>query len=776
MRKIILLITILFNSYLFSQFQFIGSEEYGRIFSLTYDKNVENRVYALTQGNHILVSGDNGMTWDVLYSHPMQGELEQLKFISSENSLSFTSKNLGTHAFDPTELNYGLYIYDLESGVITKTFQLPGQAGSVRESIRAYSIWENDTDIALVVQDYIIAPTFRFSKVHYTTNGGETWAEVYYSGDNLDYFPDNVAISPDNSEKLFIARGMSFQESSGGLLISEDGGQNWTEKLPGICFTPITFHPENPQEIWLGSGQSSGNDHFQGLYKSSDGGETWNLIPIQWTPYIGDNIRAIEFNPSNLNNIIILEENEIVISNDGGESWELYTHPEADNTTEGYYDGRNVSFNPFNENEVFINSAFFPLFSTDKGISLQRLKTPFFREFGNVRYFNNGGSEHLYYGAQNGFVHQNVQNMEENGYGLIPLNSNSFVPNIMLHIDKNIEGRIYAFHPPFQLKVSNDHGETQNTILSVTKNECNAVSTLPDNQNIIYASLCVTGEEVEIQKIDFSNINAPQVTGINTPQANGRVMNIHFDTANSNNIIATQGGRVYRSANGGVTWSNSSNGLDILHQDSDLIMKLIQNPSNPEHFTIATSKGIFRSSDNGETWEQIHTSFSNNIAYSGQTIIATTCEIDGRQVEIVCSKDNGATWESIDGELFTPINLSNLFSSTDFYFYDNFVDIYIGTSGLGVLKHTLDLTTLKIINSELIGKKSSVIYPNPAKGIVNIQSTEEIKSVEIYSLSGQKILTSFSGQVDVSHLSKGIYIVKIQLQNGKTETHKLIKN
>ncbi|SRX74703.1 T9SS type A sorting domain-containing protein [Aequorivita antarctica] len=766
MKKFTLLVIIFLGSYsyLFSQFQVIGSSEYGRIFNLTYDKNVEDRVYAITQGNHIIFSNDNGFTWDILYAHP-EGELDDLKFISSENALSFVTKN--------TE-NYGLYIYDLDSGAITKSFYVPEQGD--RERIKAYSIWEGDTDVALVIQDYKI-DFFSYSKVHYTIDGGENWTEVYYSNDNLDYFPENVAISPDNQEKLFIARGISFQDSAGGLLISEDGGQTWTEKLTGICFKPITFYPENPQEIWLGSGIGYGNDHSEGLYKSIDGGETWNLISIPWTPYIGDNISVIEINPSNLNNIIVLEENEIAISNDGGENWDLFIHPDVDNNVEGYFSGRNASFNPFNENEIFINSTFFPLFSTNKGVDLERLKTSFFKEQGNLKYFNKNGAEHLYYGVQYGFVHKNLQNMEEDAYNLTPLNSQSFTPNTVLHIDKNIEGRVYVFSPPFDLKVSENHGEDQNIIYTVAnKNEFNAVSTLPNNQNIIYVSFSFNGDIAEIKKIDFTNINSPQITNITVPQINGRVMNIHLDPTNSNSILISQGGRIFKSFDGGSSWINSSIGLEVLNEESDLIIKLIQNSSNQQNFTIATSKGIFQSFDSGETWGQIYNSFSNNIAYSEEGIIATTSNPDGTHLEIIYSQNNGQTWENIEGGSFTPINLSHVFSSTDFHFHENFADIYLGTSGLGVLKYILDLTTLKIIDVDLIGKKSTAIYPNPTNDWVNIQSKEEIKSIEIYNLAGQKIITNTSTRTNVSYLNKGIYLVKILLMDGRTEVHKLIKN
>ena len=51
----------------------------------------------------------------------------------------------------------------------------------------------------------------------------------------------------------------------------------------------------------------------------------------------------------------------------------------------------------------------------------------------------------------------------------------------------------------------------------------------------------------------------------------------------------------------------------------------------------------------------------------------------------------------------------------------------------------------------------------------------EVKSVEIYSLEGQKVLTSKTKNVSIANLPKGIYLVKIQDVDNAVSTQKLIK-
>lgn len=68
-----------------------------------------------------------------------------------------------------------------------------------------------------------------------------------------------------------------------------------------------------------------------------------------------------------------------------------------------------------------------------------------------------------------------------------------------------------------------------------------------------------------------------------------------------------------------------------------------------------------------------------------------------------------------------------------------------------------------------------VIYPNPTNDILNIETTLELKSIEIYSIQGQKVLKSNQKQISVANLSSGMYMVKIQDSENNVATRKIIK-
>ena len=58
------------------------------------------------------------------------------------------------------------------------------------------------------------------------------------------------------------------------------------------------------------------------------------------------------------------------------------------------------------------------------------------------------------------------------------------------------------------------------------------------------------------------------------------------------------------------------------------------------------------------------------------------------------------------------------------------------------------------------------IYPNPAHDIINIITEEAVISVEIIDISGKIVAQTTNSSIDISHLHKGFYLVKINTERG----------
>lgn len=73
------------------------------------------------------------------------------------------------------------------------------------------------------------------------------------------------------------------------------------------------------------------------------------------------------------------------------------------------------------------------------------------------------------------------------------------------------------------------------------------------------------------------------------------------------------------------------------------------------------------------------------------------------------------------------------------------------------------------INSEV------TIYPNPTSDMLHVHATDKVKSLSLYSLNGNLVITSHDSVLDVRELAKGFYIYSIELVSGERVFGRLMK-
>ncbi len=84
------------------------------------------------------------------------------------------------------------------------------------------------------------------------------------------------------------------------------------------------------------------------------------------------------------------------------------------------------------------------------------------------------------------------------------------------------------------------------------------------------------------------------------------------------------------------------------------------------------------------------------------------------------------------------------------------------------------LTYENTVSSNKMGTGSARVYPNPATNMISVMG-EEVKSVEIFSIVGSRVLVSNNSTINVSSLSKGTYIAKVYTVNGEISISKFNK-
>jgi photosystem II stability/assembly factor-like uncharacterized protein len=197
---------------------------------------------------------------------------------------------------------------------------------------------------ALPAEDYFMTrnyPDTRFSVNAYTkalrqakeqlafrnnpTGFDEDW--IVRGPANIGARINTIAVHPDNEDIIMVGF------ARGGVWRTENGGENWEPLFDDQLFLAIgdiEYDPSNPDIVYVGTGDPNISAHpgiGDGLYKSIDGGDTWEHLGL--TPQ--RIISRVIVHPTNSDIIYVgamglpFERNNdrgLYRTTDGGETWE----------------------------------------------------------------------------------------------------------------------------------------------------------------------------------------------------------------------------------------------------------------------------------------------------------------------------------------------------------------------------------------------------------------------------------------------------------------------
>lgn len=146
----------------------------------------------------------------------------------------------------------------------------------------------------------------------------------------------DIAVNPTDFKEFYIGA------AAGGVWKTSNGGITFDpifENEGSYSIGCITIDPNNPNIIWVGSGENNNQrsvSYGDGVYKSVDGGKSWKNMGLKTSEHIG----RIVVDPRNSNNIFVAAygplwsaggERGIYQSTDGGKTWNRILHV-SDNT------------------------------------------------------------------------------------------------------------------------------------------------------------------------------------------------------------------------------------------------------------------------------------------------------------------------------------------------------------------------------------------------------------------------------------------------------------
>lgn len=275
-----------------------------------------------------------------------------------------TSAHSGVFRSDDQGQTWEMMNNGIDEGLSVRGFTVePGNSNVVYVSGEVPShIWAGESTLGAGGMDLVMGFVYK------TEDGGENW-RLLWNGENL---ARHVLVDPDNTERIFVGTGIfdrnafNSDGSTGdpggvGILRSHDGGESWEILNEDNGFDPVdlyfgslSMHPENPDIILAGAGQDPFglvlNEPIGGVYLTEDGGDTWteNLD-------LG-NVGAVEFCPGDPNVAYAASINGFHRSSDGGQSWEERVGHlwGADDFASGF--PIDLECDPRDANRAFVNS------------------------------------------------------------------------------------------------------------------------------------------------------------------------------------------------------------------------------------------------------------------------------------------------------------------------------------------------------------------------------------------------------------------------------------
>lgn len=221
--------------------------------------------------------------------------------------------------------------------------------------------------------------------IYRSADGGSTWENMGLGGTERI---SEIIIHPDDPDTIWVAAQGPLWSGGGerGLFKTTDGGETWRNVLEIDEWTGVTdivMDPRNPDRLYAASWQRQrsvaayiGGGPGTGIYKSEDGGETWERLEGGLpTGNLGKTGLAISLqDPDVIYAAIETERREggLWRSDDRGASWEMMSDAVAGGTGPHYY--QELYASPHNFDEIYLVSNY-TLVSRDGGRNFDFINT-----------------------------------------------------------------------------------------------------------------------------------------------------------------------------------------------------------------------------------------------------------------------------------------------------------------------------------------------------------------------------------------------------------------
>ncbi len=314
------------------EYRLIGPFRGGRSAAVTGVPNKPNLFYFGATGGGVWKTKDGGRKWENISDGFFGGSIGAIEVAESDPNVIYVG---GGETTVRGNVSSGYGVWKTEDAGKTWT-----QSGLEKgRHIPRIAVHPKNHDIVYAaVLGNIYKPT-QERGVYKSTDGGKTWRRTLFA--NEDAGAVDLTLDPNNPRILYAAtwnvRRTPYSLSSGGdgsaLWKSTDSGETWKEISKNKGFPSdtlgiigVTVSPANSERVWA----IVENKEKGGVYRSDDGGETWDQInserKLRQRAWYYTRIYA----DSKDEDVVYVLNVRYHKSSDGGKTYETYNAPHGD--------------------------------------------------------------------------------------------------------------------------------------------------------------------------------------------------------------------------------------------------------------------------------------------------------------------------------------------------------------------------------------------------------------------------------------------------------------
>ena len=313
------------NTYQELHWRMIGPFRGGRTRAAAGVPSRPNVFYMGAVNGGVWKSDDYGRSWNPIFDDQPTQSIGAIAVAPSDANIIYVGSGEGLHRPD---LSVGDGIYKSTDAGKTWTHlglrdgqQIPALAVDPRDPNRLFA----------AVLGHPYGPS-QERGIYRSTDGGQSWQKVISKDENTG--GSDVQLDPTNPDVVYAsmweAREGPWEDnnevngSHGGLFKSTDGGNTWhplTNGLPNdLSQIYVSIAPSEPRRLYATVGTSGGK---LGVYRSDDAGENWAHITEDPRPsgrIGGGDLPVPKVDPKNPDRVYVAST-VTMLSTDGGKTW-----------------------------------------------------------------------------------------------------------------------------------------------------------------------------------------------------------------------------------------------------------------------------------------------------------------------------------------------------------------------------------------------------------------------------------------------------------------------